>query len=171
MQSACSSSCTLTRRSPKVRHCVLSHIDDDTCELDLSEFSGKREKAVSTNERLQLEAQAVLDVIENPDVAQALRQDKNQNLQYLKDNYNVRARLPSTVLQPIYVQHSSLSNKSLLYTTLGSSNIPTATTAVLQTICITSVYFQPITISTLLRTGVNLLPTSSPENGRQLSKN
>jgi len=45
---------------------------------------------VSTNERLQLEAQAVLDVIQNPDVAQALRQDKNQNLQYLKDNYNVR---------------------------------------------------------------------------------
>jgi len=39
---------------------------------------------------LQQEAQAVLDVIENPDVAQALRQDKNQNLQYLKENYNVR---------------------------------------------------------------------------------
>ncbi|KAF9020212.1 hypothetical protein BDZ89DRAFT_1164308 [Hymenopellis radicata] len=34
-------------------------------------------------------AQAVLDAIENPDVAQALCQDKNQNLQYLKDNYNV----------------------------------------------------------------------------------
>ena len=44
---------------------------------------------MSTNERLQQEAQAVLDVIENPDVAQALRQDKSQNLQYLKDNYNV----------------------------------------------------------------------------------
>jgi hypothetical protein len=28
-------------------------------------------------------------VIENPDVAQALRQDKNQNLAYLKDNYDV----------------------------------------------------------------------------------
>ena len=53
------------------------------------EFSAKRENAVSTNERLQQEAQAVLDVIENPDVAQALRQDKSQNLQYLKDNYNV----------------------------------------------------------------------------------
>ena len=53
------------------------------------EFTGKRENAVSTNERLQQEAQAVLDVIENPDVAQALRQDKNQNLQYLKDNYCV----------------------------------------------------------------------------------
>jgi translation initiation factor 3 subunit E len=54
-----------------------------------AEFAGKRENAVSTNERLQQEAQAVLDVIENPDVAQALRQDKSQNLQYLKDNYNL----------------------------------------------------------------------------------
>ncbi|KAH9480893.1 Eukaryotic translation initiation factor 3 subunit E [Psilocybe cubensis] len=54
-----------------------------------SEFDEKRTNAVSTNERLQQEAQAVLDVIENPDVAQALRQDKNQNLQYLKDNYNL----------------------------------------------------------------------------------
>ncbi|KIM49934.1 hypothetical protein M413DRAFT_439055 [Hebeloma cylindrosporum] len=54
-----------------------------------SEFDEKRTNAVSTNERLQLEAQAVLDVIQNPDVAQALRQDKNQNLQYLKDNYNL----------------------------------------------------------------------------------
>ncbi|CAA7271298.1 unnamed protein product [Cyclocybe aegerita] len=53
------------------------------------EFDQKRQNVVSTNERLQQEAQAVLDVIENPDVAQALRQDKNQNLQYLKDNYNL----------------------------------------------------------------------------------
>ncbi|KIM56914.1 hypothetical protein SCLCIDRAFT_131622 [Scleroderma citrinum Foug A] len=53
------------------------------------EFSRKREGAVSKNEHLQQEAQAVLDVIENPDVAQALRQDKNQNLTYLKDNYDV----------------------------------------------------------------------------------
>ncbi|KAI0260646.1 eukaryotic translation initiation factor 3, subunit 6 [Gloeopeniophorella convolvens] len=52
-------------------------------------FAAKREKAVSTNEQLQQEAQAVLDVIENPDVAQALRQDKNQNLTYLKDNYGL----------------------------------------------------------------------------------
>ena len=58
-----------------------------------SEFSRKREEAVSKNEHLQQEAQAVLDVIENPDVAQALRQDKNQNLTYLKDNYDVGFRL------------------------------------------------------------------------------
>ncbi|KAF8877520.1 eukaryotic translation initiation factor 3 subunit 6 [Infundibulicybe gibba] len=53
------------------------------------EFDGKRQKAVSINEGLQQEALAVLEVIQNPDVAQALRQDKNQNLQYLKDNYNL----------------------------------------------------------------------------------
>ncbi|KAK0498282.1 eukaryotic translation initiation factor 3 subunit 6 [Armillaria luteobubalina] len=54
-----------------------------------AEFDEKRQNAVSTHERLQQEAQAVFDVIENPDVAQALRQDKNQNLQYLKEHYNV----------------------------------------------------------------------------------
>ena len=56
----------------------------------LEDFAGKRENAVSTNERLQEEALAVLNVIENPEVAQALRQDKVQNLAYLKDHYNVR---------------------------------------------------------------------------------
>ena len=65
--------------------------DSFKCSLSSSlEFDLKRRNAVSTNEQLQQEAQFVLDVIENPDVAQALRQDKNQNLQYLKDNYNVR---------------------------------------------------------------------------------
>ncbi|QRW27117.1 eukaryotic translation initiation factor 3 subunit E [Rhizoctonia solani] len=52
-------------------------------------FAAKREKAVSESERLQQEAQIVLDVIEKPEVAQALRQDKMQNLQYLKDNYKL----------------------------------------------------------------------------------
>ena len=58
--------------------------------LILADFQIEKEKAMSTLAQLKDEAQAVLDVIENPDVAQALRQDKNQNLQYLKDNYNVR---------------------------------------------------------------------------------
>ncbi|VDC07744.1 unnamed protein product [Peniophora sp. CBMAI 1063] len=54
-----------------------------------AEFAAKRDSAVATNERLQQEAQAVLDVIEKPEVAQALRQDKNQNLAFLRDNYQV----------------------------------------------------------------------------------
>jgi hypothetical protein len=53
------------------------------------EFATKRKNAMETIERLELEAQVVLDVIEKPEVAQALRQDKMQNLQYLKDNYGV----------------------------------------------------------------------------------
>ncbi|KIL62667.1 hypothetical protein M378DRAFT_752252 [Amanita muscaria Koide BX008] len=53
------------------------------------EFANKREEVVSTNERLQHEALAVLQVIENPEVAQSLRQDKIQNLQYLKDKHNL----------------------------------------------------------------------------------
>lgn len=60
------------------------------------EFAGKRENAVSTNERLQQEAQAVLDVIEKPEVAQSLRQDKNQNLQFLRDHYGVSSPPPSS---------------------------------------------------------------------------
>jgi translation initiation factor 3 subunit E len=54
------------------------------------EFATKRASTLSSINRLEQEAQAVLDVIENPDVAQALRQDKLQNLQYLKDTYGVR---------------------------------------------------------------------------------
>lgn len=48
---------------------------------------------MSTNERLDTEAQRVLEIIENPEVAQALRQDKRQNLQYLKDHYGVGLNL------------------------------------------------------------------------------
>lgn len=53
------------------------------------------------NERLQQEAQAVLNVIENPEVAQALRQDKNQNLQYLKENYGVCTFTSCRLILPI----------------------------------------------------------------------
>ncbi|CAG8654303.1 4977_t:CDS:2, partial [Acaulospora colombiana] len=52
------------------------------------EFAKKRDDAVQTNQRLQSEAQVVLDVIEREEVAQALRQDKMQNLHYLREHYN-----------------------------------------------------------------------------------
>ena len=95
-----------------------------------SEFAAKREKAVAINEQLQQEAQAVLDVIENPDVAQALRQDKNQNLTYLKDNYGVSDEvfLPLQILTLPLLFCSSPSNKSRRYTTLESFNTPTEIT-------------------------------------------
>ena len=74
--------------------------------LKFPEFAVKRESAVSTNERLQQEAQAVLDVIEKPEVAQALRQDKNQNLQYLKEHYNVRNNTPR-MMKSLFTFHET----------------------------------------------------------------
>ena len=91
-------------------------------------FGRKRENAVSTNERLQQEAQAVLDVIENPDVAQALQQDKNQNPQYLKDNYDVSfVYAVSTFLTGFFSSRSLPWNKSPPSTTLDTSSIHTET--------------------------------------------
>ena len=52
------------------------------------ELAAKGEKAAAINEWLQREAQAVLRVIENPDV-EALRQDKKLNMICLKDDYGV----------------------------------------------------------------------------------
>ena len=70
---------------------------------------------MAINERLQQEAKAVLAVIENPDVAQALRQDKNQNLAYLKVTHDVSDVPPLAhsihrTDVPLYF-HSSPSNK------------------------------------------------------------
>ena len=42
-----------------------------------------------THETLSSQAQIVLDVIEREEVAQALRQDKVQNLNYLKEHFGV----------------------------------------------------------------------------------
>ena len=44
---------------------------------------------MQTHEKLSLQAQDVLDVIEREEVAQALRQDKVQNLNYLKEHFDV----------------------------------------------------------------------------------
>ena len=76
--------------------------------LKFPEFAVKRESAVSTNERLQQEAQAVLDVIEKPEVAQALRQDKNQNLQYLKEHFNVCLACSSIITEYLTLLFESL---------------------------------------------------------------
>ncbi|RUS32909.1 eukaryotic translation initiation factor 3 subunit E [Jimgerdemannia flammicorona] len=52
------------------------------------EFAVKRENVLAQLEVLQEQAQKVMDVIENPEVIAALRQDKLQNLQFLKESYN-----------------------------------------------------------------------------------
>lgn len=45
---------------------------------------------VKTLNELQAQAQGVMEVISNPEVVSALRQDKQHNLTYLKDNHGVR---------------------------------------------------------------------------------
>lgn len=45
-------------------------------------------------EDLRTKAQKVMNVLEKPEVIAALRQDKAQNLQYLKENYKVSGKAP-----------------------------------------------------------------------------
>lgn len=53
----------------------------------------KREQEVlKTLNELQAQAQGVMEVISNPEVVAALRQDKQHNLTYLKENHGVRFR-------------------------------------------------------------------------------
>lgn len=107
---------------------------------------------MAINEQLQQEAQAVLDVIENPDVAQALRQDKNQNLTYLKDNYGVSDHVLyrlNTLTPTISLSHfyrSSLSNKLQRYTTLESFSTRTGITPAPPITSTTSACFPPTLI-------------------------
>lgn len=49
----------------------------------------KRQQVLAKMESLQAEVQKVMQVLEKPEVISVLRQDKAQNLQYLKENYNV----------------------------------------------------------------------------------
>lgn len=57
----------------------------------LAEFRTREQAVVATHGELQAQAQAVMDVISNPEVVSALRQDKLHNLAYLKDNHSVRS--------------------------------------------------------------------------------
>lgn len=49
-------------------------------------------------EDLRTKAQKVMDVLEKPEVIAALRQDKAQNLQYLKENYKVHGETHTSAL-------------------------------------------------------------------------
>ena len=112
----------------------------------------------------------VLDIIENPDVAQALR---HQNLQYLKGNYDVRRESifshdDHTDLLPSYSSHSSKSKRCI---PLANSNTLTGTTPAPPTICTISMSYLPTTTSTTRPTGANSPRTSSPADGKSLSRN
>jgi translation initiation factor 3 subunit E len=54
-----------------------------------AEFKQREQQIRSTMTELQQQASKVMDVISNPEVVSALRQDKLHNLAYLKDNHGV----------------------------------------------------------------------------------
>jgi translation initiation factor 3 subunit E len=54
-----------------------------------SEFTEKREQVLATLQKLEEDSQRVLSVLEDQEVVSALRQDKTQNLQYLKEHHGV----------------------------------------------------------------------------------
>ncbi|SAM04836.1 hypothetical protein [Absidia glauca] len=53
------------------------------------EFTEKREKVLAKLEDMQAKVKNVMSVLNKPEVGAALRQDKSQNLEYLKQNYNI----------------------------------------------------------------------------------
>ncbi|KAI8879964.1 eukaryotic translation initiation factor 3, subunit 6 [Backusella circina FSU 941] len=65
----------------------------------LQEFTDKRESVLAQMEELREKAQKVMDVLEKPEVIAALRQDKVQNFQYLKENYNFNEESINTLYE------------------------------------------------------------------------
>ena len=55
-----------------------------------TELEERRKDTEAQNERLASEVETVLNVIEDPTVADSLKQDKAQNLQWLEEHYKVR---------------------------------------------------------------------------------
>ncbi|KAN0062272.1 eukaryotic translation initiation factor 3 subunit E [Thecaphora frezii] len=53
------------------------------------ELEKQRETAIALNDKLGSEVDQVLNVIQDPNVASALKQDKAQNLQWLEENYKL----------------------------------------------------------------------------------
>jgi translation initiation factor 3 subunit E len=53
------------------------------------EFTQKRYHVLATLQKLEEDSQKVLSVLEDQEVVSALRQDKLQNLQYLKEHHGV----------------------------------------------------------------------------------
>ena len=58
--------------------------------LKKKEIADKRQQVLAKMEQLQAQVQKVMEVLEKPEVISVLRQDKVQNLQTLKENYNVK---------------------------------------------------------------------------------
>lgn len=66
----------------------------------------QRDAVVAQNEKLAGEVETVLNVIEDPTVANSLRQDKAQNLQWLEENYQLTLEQISSLYRFGYFQYS-----------------------------------------------------------------
>ena len=85
----------------------------------IAEFGTKQENAVLMNERFQQEAQSGLDDIENPDVAEALRQDNSTLAADSRANHCPIQLWPIPIVAPQTTSATSVS--SPLTTTLRDS--------------------------------------------------
>ncbi|MCO5593186.1 hypothetical protein L7F22_047193 [Adiantum nelumboides] len=70
------------------------------------ELQTQREDAEAQNERLASEVETVLNVIEDPTVADSLKQDKAQNLQWLEEHYNLTLDQINALYRYGYFQYS-----------------------------------------------------------------
>lgn len=66
----------------------------------------KRREILEQNERLAKDVEAVLNVIEDPAVANSLKQDKAQNLHWLEENYKLTLDQIKALYQYGYFQYS-----------------------------------------------------------------
>jgi hypothetical protein len=90
-------------------------------------------------EELRTKAQKVMQVLEKPEVIAALCQDKAENLQYLRDNYQVR-HLSWTIHPSLTQLYSLLMTLSISCMNLVNSNTTVVIMEELLIICIITVF-------------------------------
>jgi len=134
-----------------------------------AEFRKREQEVVKSLNDLQAQAQGIMETISNPEVVSALRQDKQHNLNYLKENHGVNfSFLPPFVFSRTYLASNvirSLSIKSPTFTNSDNSNTPSDTTQELPITSTISEFSLPIPPSSCLPCGVNSPPTSSKVPG------
>ncbi|KAJ1030296.1 hypothetical protein NDA16_001206 [Ustilago loliicola] len=69
-----------------------------------AEIEKQRETAIALNDKLGTEVDHVLNVIQDPSVASALKQDKTQNLQWLEEKYNLTSEQINALYRYGYFQ-------------------------------------------------------------------
>lgn len=79
----------LARHTNMVEYSLQFHKQAFPSEAEPKELLERREQLAEKNAALEKESEKVLSVIEDPNVAQALKQDKAHNLEWLQQNYKL----------------------------------------------------------------------------------